>query len=247
MMFNGNLDCCAWGGSRYATLDGLSKVWRVTWEPPWGWGDMGVIAHEMGHGFGLPHANNFDGDSSPYDSPWDVMSSATGYAINDATYGRLGKHINAYHKEQLDWISGATLLEVPAGNEVTATIDAMADLTTTNYRMAKIPIPGGNRYYTVEARKRFGSYDGALPGDVVIIHHVQPGRAQPSWAVDTDVPPADYGDNEGTMFRVGEVFTDSANNISVSIDSETIDGFVVTIDTRDQLPDGVFISDFEAL
>ena len=37
MMFNASFDCCAWGGSRFANLDGLNKVWRVTWEPPWGY------------------------------------------------------------------------------------------------------------------------------------------------------------------------------------------------------------------
>jgi hypothetical protein len=38
MMFNDVLDCCAWGGTRWGTLDGVTKLWRVTWEPPWGWG-----------------------------------------------------------------------------------------------------------------------------------------------------------------------------------------------------------------
>lgn len=68
MMFNANLDCCAWGGGRFASLDGVSKTWRTTWNPPWSFSNSAVIAHEMGHGFGLPHANNWDGDGSPYDS-----------------------------------------------------------------------------------------------------------------------------------------------------------------------------------
>ncbi|MEO1367078.1 MAG: hypothetical protein AAFX50_07845, partial [Acidobacteriota bacterium] len=31
IMVNDLLDCCAWGGGRFATLDGVSKVWRTTW------------------------------------------------------------------------------------------------------------------------------------------------------------------------------------------------------------------------
>ena len=43
LMFNGTFGCCAWGGG------------GVTWEPPWGWGNLAVMGHEMGHAFGLPH------------------------------------------------------------------------------------------------------------------------------------------------------------------------------------------------
>ena len=75
-MFNADLDGYAWGGNRYATLDGKTGSWRVTWEPPWGYQHEAPLAHEMGHGFGLPHANNSDLDSDPYDNPWDVMSDA---------------------------------------------------------------------------------------------------------------------------------------------------------------------------
>jgi len=230
MMFNANLDCCAWGGQRFATLDGVTKVWRTTWEPPWGYANSGVIAHEMGHGFGLPHANNWDNDGNPYDSPWDVMSSAnSSYSMVDPTYGRLGQHINMHHKRQLAWIAPARMLEVNDGETVTATLDASAIQSTPNYYMARLPLPGSNVYFTVEVRKRIGGYDGKLPGDVVIIHEVVPGRSEPSWSYDSAVPPANYADNEGTMFRVGETFTDDDEDIVITIDSETTDGYVVTI------------------
>ncbi len=244
MMFNGLLDCCAWGGSRFATLDGITKSWRVTWEPPWAYADEGVIAHEMGHGFGLPHSNNWDGDSSPYDSPWDVMSSATGYAVDDSTYGRLGKHTLAYHKDdRLGWIAAEQIFEVPGPGSTTLTLDHMALATTGNFRIARIPVDGSNRFYTVEVRKRVGDYDGALPGDAVILCEVDPGRQQPAWTVDSDVPPADYGDNEGTMWKVGETFTDAEAGITVSVISETTDGFVVTITSALSL---IFSDGFES-
>lgn len=36
LMFNQNLDCCAWGGSTTLTRDGQTKVYRITWIPPGG-------------------------------------------------------------------------------------------------------------------------------------------------------------------------------------------------------------------
>lgn len=231
MMFNGLLDCCAWGGSRFDTLDGVQKSWRTTWEPPWGYADEAVIAHEMGHGFGLPHTNNWDLDSNPYDNPWDVMSAANSYAAVDSTYGRLGKHINAYHKDQLGWFAPARRFEPAPNSSTTISLDHTALAGSTNYQMVRIPIPGTDWWYTVEARLRSGDYDASIPGDSVIIHQVRPGRSEPAWAVDADLPPADFSDNEGTMWRVGETFSEGSYNIHVSVDAQTASGFEVTITT----------------
>jgi len=35
LAFNAELGCCAWGGNRTVTLDGVSKNYSVTWLPPW--------------------------------------------------------------------------------------------------------------------------------------------------------------------------------------------------------------------
>ena len=54
LVFNQNLDCCAWGGGRTLNRDGTNKSYRMTWLPPWAQ-QTGTFAHEMGHGFGFPH------------------------------------------------------------------------------------------------------------------------------------------------------------------------------------------------
>ena len=92
MMFNDDLDGYAWGGSRYLTLDGVTRIWYATWEPPWGYQDITVIAHEMGHGFGLPHSSGNYGQT--YDNQWDVMSDTWSNCGSswDPTFGCLGQH-----------------------------------------------------------------------------------------------------------------------------------------------------------
>ena len=244
LMFNAALDCCAWGGAGFKTLDGVAKVWRITWEPPFGYANAGVIAHEMGHGFGLPHANNSDGDANPYDSPWDVMSWATGYSAIDGTYGALGKHVNAYHKDRLGWIPAARLLDVPRDSVQTVTIDHTVISSTSNYRMAKIAIPDTNDFYTVEVRKLRGSYESDLPGEGVIIHYVDPDRSEPSWVVDGEVPPADYSSNAGCRWIVGETYADAANAIQIEVLSETTDGYTVRITNGSA--DVIFSDGFES-
>ncbi len=228
MMFNDVLDCCAWGGGRWATLDGVTKLWRTTWEPPWGYADEGVIAHEMGHGFGLPHSTNWDDDGWPYDSPWDVMSAATGYAVSDPVYGRLGKHTIAYHKDDLGWFSAAERLEVTSEGIYAVTLDHLAAAATSNLRMIKIPLDGSRSYY-VEARERVGDYDGNLPDSAVLIFETLPSRTEEAWLVDDDVPPAGYADNEGSMWKVGETFEDIANEIQISVVGAAPDGFDLVV------------------
>ncbi len=142
MMFNDEFGPYAWGGSRYLNRDGVSKIYRVTWEPPWGYSNMGVIAHEMGHGFGLPHSNNADGDSSPYDNTWDVMSDSWYYVVIDSTYGKLGKGTIAYHRDMLGWIDAARKLTINSDGIYDVTVDHLTLDTTSNLRLVKVHIPG---------------------------------------------------------------------------------------------------------
>ena len=244
LMFNGDLDGCAWGGGHFATLDGVSKSWRTTWEPPWGYANVSVMAHEMGHGFGLPHSNNWDGDGSPYDNSWDVMSDAWNHAATDPTYGGLGKHTIAYHKDRLAWFPSGTVLVASAPGTYEGILsDVALRPPIAGYRMAKIPIPASTRFWTVETRRRTGLYDAELPGDAVVIHEINPARPEPAWCYDSAVPPDDQCDAATVLWGVEETFVDPASQTSVRVVEQTADGFRVVIYAG--VPGPLFADGFE--
>ena len=215
------------GGSTYLTLDGISKIWSITWEPPWAYNDISVIQHEMGHGFGLPHSSGNYGPT--YDNAWDVMSfdRYNCPASADATYGCVGQGTIAYHKDKLGWIPSTQKYIANLNSSESITLEQLSLPQTSNYLIAQIPIGGSStHFYTVEAR-RLAGYDKKLAGPAVIIHEVDTTRTIPAKVIDPDGNGI-TGD-DGAMWVVGETFTDKTNDISVHIDSATATGFIVTI------------------
>jgi M6 family metalloprotease-like protein len=238
MMFNTDFDNgLAWGGTRYMTLDGVSKVWSITWEPPWGYADITVIGHEMGHGFGLPHSSGNYGQT--YDNEWDVMSDSWSNCsrARDAVYGCLGQHTISYHKDKLGWIPAQQRYVVDDGTAVTLNLEQLAMPASEDPTMVKIPIADSpTNFYTVEVRRQTQtSYDYKLPGQGVIIHQVDTTRSIPAHVIDIDGD-GDTGD-DGAMWLAGEVFSDSANKISVEVLSATATGFAIRVRLGDLLGD----------
>jgi M6 family metalloprotease-like protein len=241
MVFNGELDGNAWGGSETHTLDGVTKAWPITWNPPWAYmnvpsqySGISTIAHEMGHAYGLPHSNNSDGDGDTYDNPWDIMSGGWDETALDPAYGLLPQHPISYQRNLLGWVAAARLR---THNYTTATttytLDRASLQTSTNVLLIKLMVPGSTDYYTVEARKLSGGiYESKLPGDAVIIHSVKSGRDEPAWIVDAASPASSYSDKESNMFKVNESWTTpepAGKRFKIEVLTATQSGFTVRV------------------
>ncbi|MGQ9904230.1 MAG: hypothetical protein ACUVRU_07915, partial [Anaerolineae bacterium] len=199
LMFNDRLGCCALGGGRRLNRDGQNRYYSITWEPPWGYANMSVMAHEMGHGFGLPHSSGNYGQV--YDNQWDVMSDTwTGCNRPQGehpVYGCLGQHTISYHKDLLGWITPTLIYTVTPSSQVTLALDNLVT-PVGNYLMVKLPQGSPTRFKTIEARKLTG-YDSSLPGMAVIVHDVDTTRREPAHVVDID--------NNGNTGDAGAMWT----------------------------------------
>jgi M6 family metalloprotease-like protein len=221
---NGDLDGFAWGGSSYLALDGVTRLWPMTWMPLWATQSSmhGAYAHEVGHSLGLPHSSG--PYSATYDSRWDVMSNSY-LTFNGATGSYIPGHTNIYHKDLLGWIPPARKVTVTTGAPTILLEQAEVPTAGNTALEIVVPIEGTSQFYTVEARRLLG-YDTPLPGEAVIIHLVTPFMNVPSKVVDPD----GNGDpnDAGAMWLPGETFT-GLNGIRIQVNSRTTQGWSVTV------------------
>jgi M6 family metalloprotease-like protein len=238
LMFDRNLDGAAWGGWQPLTRDGQTKTYGVTWMPPWGYANQGVLAHEMGHSYGLPHSSGPYG--ATYDSWWDVMSSA-GYlngrlsgkpdCHRDITYGCVAMGTVSPHKDRVGWIPASQKYTAALGSSENMIIERLGTTATGNYLMAQIPINGSStHFYTVESR-RFVGYDDHVAGEAVVIHEVNTAFATGLTPIARVVDPDNNGNpnDASAMLLPGETFTDAANGIYVAVTGATASGYDLTI------------------
>ena len=228
MFFNNQLDNSYWGGScQFVTLQGIQKCWRATWLPYYNSTDLHAYAHEMGHAQGLPHSNNSDGDSNPYDSLVDVMSGRP-CLIYVAAYGCQQPHLNAVHKAFQNWIAAERDLDITTTSTNTIILDRSSLPNSPNYYTASIRTTNPNVYYVVEARRNdFTNFDSTLYSSGVVIYEVNLTRSEPVWQSNA-VSDGTSGDGPG-VFLVGETYRNFAQNFAVQVNSQTTNGYNVTI------------------
>jgi hypothetical protein len=183
---------------------------------------MKVIAHEMGHNFGLYHSHalsctpNIIGNNCTtleYGDLFDVMGDTT------------GSHFNAYQKERLGYLNqGAsqriTYVQTP-GTYVIAPYEDTSD--PNSVKALKIlsqtdPTTGTNTYYYVEYRQPMGfdaplkqQYPAVVNG--VLIHTGTDQPAKSSFLLDMN-PQTTVFDDAGLIF--GQSFVDAGAGLTIT-------------------------------
>ncbi|HEY0169736.1 MAG TPA: Calx-beta domain-containing protein, partial [Pyrinomonadaceae bacterium] len=166
-----------------------------------------IVNHEIGHNYGLPHANlwqttdgtvNGEGASREYGDPFDTMGSSR-------------YHFNAWFKHRLNWLAPDDVLSVSAGG--TYQIRALDDPTARGVRALKIHSAGGATYW-VEYRAATDSPEAANGALVRWGYDVGTEESVDSNLL--DMTPGSSGGAYDAPLPIGRTFTDTASGISIT-------------------------------
>ncbi len=144
-------DACPWSGA--GTIGGYpSRAW-INGELT-----LNVVAHELGHNFGLFHSNALECDSVPFAS--DCVALDYGDTID--AMGKIAPgHFNAFQKERLGWLdfeATPTITHVEVDGRYT--IDAYETPTDSPKALkiarGKDPQTGATQWYYLEYRQAVG-------------------------------------------------------------------------------------------
>ena len=191
---------------------------------------IGVIAHEMGHGFGSPDyydvSANSGGTNFIGSGNWDLMA---GGSWNDG--GRQPAHINPYQKIQFGWITPQNLT---IGSSV-SNIPPSAN----NPVVYKIKANDNGEHYLLENRQYVG-FDASLYGHGLLIWHIaanvassapndnHPLQVYPVCASSTTAIPTNTPSSYGTINSAGCPFPGTSGKTAFS-DSSTPQAFTWTV------------------
>jgi len=170
-----------------------------------------VVGHELGHCFGLGHANSLDcGTSiiggpctrSEYGDPYEIMGN------------QRAMHFSAEHKVDLAYLPPSSVVTHSSG--------------TATYTLSPIESPGGATYvvkvvgsgrtYWIEHREAVG-FDSALSGNTNMLNgawiHLTWPNDYSCFTCALDMTPATSGFTDGAL-DVGSTFTDALSGVTIS-------------------------------
>ena len=185
---------------------------------------LGVYCHEFGHQLGLPDLYNTVNGKTIM-GPWELMDKGL---WNGDPAGSSPAHMGAWDKIQLGFVSGSMLASALAGATTTYTIDP-TEVASSNVHVVQIPLTSTSnpsQYYLVEVRAAIG-FDSALPAAGVLITYVD-NTAIVGRVHVMDGHPS-VPSLEDAVWNVGQTFTDSKNNIAVTVAGKVGNAYQVTV------------------
>ncbi|MHA1556165.1 MAG: hypothetical protein ACTSPM_04440 [Candidatus Heimdallarchaeota archaeon] len=182
----------------------------------------GRVAHEMGHCFLLQHTHG-NSAAKNYASYYSLMARAYPSACN--IYTML---IDDY----AGWFDAPTNQEViAAGQSLMFHVRPRHLDTTLDVQSLKIPF-SATKYYRVEVIEQ-KSEDAWLPDEGVLIYLVDEGDPTNDQCTDEDSTPGSDPnaviDLLDCLYDVGQTFTDATNDITISIDQFSFDGYDISV------------------
>jgi hypothetical protein len=185
-----------------------------------------VVAHEMGHNFGLWHSGSLScgaaaiGGScsvAEYGDPWDTMGN------------QRAMHFNAMQKSRLGWIPGSSVVTHSAGS-ANYTLAPLESAGGAVYAV-KIPTSNSSRTYWLEYRQPIG-FDAPL--SAYPTNGVQVRVSNPfEWASGSDdteivdMTPGSGGGFGDSALLVGQQYLDSTYGVNIIVTGAS--GSAVTV------------------
>ena len=223
------VSACGWSG--------LAYIGAPKWAYINGAGAVAthVIAHEMGHNFGLMHAGSVDCGSAVIGGTCSV--SEYGDSFNTMGQGS-SMHYGAAQKYSLGWIA-AGAVKVHTSGTTTYTINPLELAGGTTYAV-KIPV-ATRRTYWLEYRQPLG-FDAGLasyPNNGVQLRVALPFETTCSGCnIDTqflDLTPATSSKYDGALV-VGKTFKDPQYGTTISVLSASATGVSVQVSSTGATP-----------
>lgn len=200
-----------------------------------------VVAHEMGHGFGLQHADSQDCD---VDALGDTCVTRS-YGDRADTMGSVAAHFNAFNKERLGWLDAGSAPGAPA----IATVSASGRYTLAPFETAdsgvkalKVlksidPVSGKRTWYYIEHRRPIG-FDlglasiGNLARGVLVRTGMMSGTVGTSVLLDM-TPNSDTSSSTSDLrdaaLEAGRRFADPDAGVAITLVSADESGAVVDV------------------
>lgn len=209
------------------------------------------FSHEMGHKFGLKHANAYDCDKNTKSIDTDDKCISIEYADNYDVMGRTVdsalNHFNAVHKMETGWLSANQIIHFTDNGQYSIKpLEQSAGSLVIKIPKDQYTDPTGKilkRYYIVSYRQPIG-FDSDLPSSITTgasihiktesIEGSDPIAPDFSNFIDTTANNTDqyefiYKEFLDAVLTDGNSFTDSLINISIKQISHDQDGVVLEI------------------